>query len=179
HLHAETAGDLVAHAGVAVLDVVALRVLRAPQLVEVARHGPRGARADVSRAADLVDGADDLGLRGQPPVLGRVRPVALGVPLGGQGPCPLPVGAGRAVAGQGGVQGADALLRVRDDGDAPELGGVEPGDVDVDELHVRVAEQAPGRGREVAVAGADAEDDIGLARERVRRGGARRAYGDR
>jgi hypothetical protein len=33
HFHAEPAGDLVAHARVAVLDVVALRVARAPELV--------------------------------------------------------------------------------------------------------------------------------------------------
>ena len=49
HLHAEPAGDLVAHARVAVLDVVALRVARAPELVQVAGHRARGADDDVGR----------------------------------------------------------------------------------------------------------------------------------
>ena len=41
---AEAAGDLVTHAGVAVLDVVALRVPGPPQLVQVTGH--RAGRAD-------------------------------------------------------------------------------------------------------------------------------------
>ena len=49
-LDADAAGDLVAHARVAVLDVVALRVARAPELVQVARHRARGAHDDVGRA---------------------------------------------------------------------------------------------------------------------------------
>ena len=36
HLHAEAAGDLVFHAGIAILEVVALRVAAAPELVPVA-----------------------------------------------------------------------------------------------------------------------------------------------
>ena len=50
-LDAETAGDLVAHARVAVLDVVALRIPRPPELVQVARHRAGGADDDVRRAA--------------------------------------------------------------------------------------------------------------------------------
>src|SRR6266516_4429440 len=37
-LHPEATGDLVTHAGVAVLDVVALRIPGAPQLVQIAGH---------------------------------------------------------------------------------------------------------------------------------------------
>ena len=46
---AEAAGDLVAHAGVAVLDVVALGVAGAPQLVQVAGHRAGRADHDVAR----------------------------------------------------------------------------------------------------------------------------------
>ena len=62
HLHAEAAGDLVTHARVPVLDVVALRIPRAPQLVEVARHRARCAHDDVTWSGGPVDCADDLGL---------------------------------------------------------------------------------------------------------------------
>ena len=51
-LHAETAGDLVAHAGEAVLDVVALGVAGPPELVQVSRHGAGGADHDVLRPRD-------------------------------------------------------------------------------------------------------------------------------
>jgi hypothetical protein len=91
---AQAAGDLVAHRRVAVLDVVALRVARPPQLVEVARHRARGADDDVPRGARGVDRADDLGL-------GRQRGVAQGVgPLDGRVP----------VAGQAGRLGAVAVV---------------------------------------------------------------------
>ena len=49
-LDPEPAGDLVAHAGVAVLDVVALRVAGPPQLVQVAGQRAGGADDDVARA---------------------------------------------------------------------------------------------------------------------------------
>src|SRR3989442_1003646 len=38
HLHAESARDLVTHAGIAVLDVVLLAVARAPELVQIPGH---------------------------------------------------------------------------------------------------------------------------------------------
>jgi hypothetical protein len=60
-LRAQAAGDLIPHAGVAVLDVVALRVPGAPQLMQVTRHGPGGADHHVGRLRGLVDGPDDLG----------------------------------------------------------------------------------------------------------------------
>ena len=57
-LHPEPARHLVAHAGVAVLHVVALRVAGPPQLVQVA--GQRAGRADddVPRPGHVVDHAD-------------------------------------------------------------------------------------------------------------------------
>ena len=50
-LDPDPAGDLVAHARVAILDVVALRVARAPQLVQVARHRSGGAHHDIAGPA--------------------------------------------------------------------------------------------------------------------------------
>ena len=55
------------------------------------------------------------------------------------------------------------------------------GDVDVDEAHVRVLERGPGRGGEVLVAGADADDQVRFGSDGVgrrRAGGADRAEGE-
>ena len=49
--HAEAAGDLVAHAGVAVLDVVALGIPGPPELVQVTGHRAGRAHHDVARVA--------------------------------------------------------------------------------------------------------------------------------
>ena len=69
---AEPAGDLVAHAGVAVLDVVALRVPDLPQLVQVTGHRAGGAHDDVARVGEVVDQAEHLALGEQP--LRRLAP---------------------------------------------------------------------------------------------------------
>ena len=60
-LDAHAARDLVAHARVAVLDVVALagRVARAPELVQVAGHRAGRAHDDAGLAGRVVDRADD------------------------------------------------------------------------------------------------------------------------
>src|SRR5438105_567222 len=62
-LDAESAGDLVAHARVAVLHVVAVRIGYFPELVQVAGHRARSTDDDVARACGVVDGADDFALR--------------------------------------------------------------------------------------------------------------------
>ena len=51
HLDAEAPGDLVAHARVAVLEVVAVGLARAPELVQVAGQAAGGADHDVLAAA--------------------------------------------------------------------------------------------------------------------------------
>ena len=63
---AEPAGDLIAHAGVAVLDVVALRVAGPPELVQVSRHRAGRTHHDVAGIGQLVDQADHLVLGEQP-----------------------------------------------------------------------------------------------------------------
>ena len=79
-----------------------------------------------------------------------------------------------------GAERLEPRARVRHQRQAGVLEGVDGGDVEVDEAHVGVGEEAARRGREVAPARADAEHDVGLARDRVRRrgaGGADRADG--
>ena len=62
HLGAESPADLVAHAGVAVLQVVGLGIGRPPEPVQVARHGTGGVDDDVMVAGDGVHDPDRFGL---------------------------------------------------------------------------------------------------------------------
>ena len=54
HLHAQPAGDLVAHARVAVLEVIRVRLARAPQLVEIARQAARRTDHHVLRPRERI-----------------------------------------------------------------------------------------------------------------------------
>ena len=62
HLGADAAGDLVAHAGVAVLEVESAGLFRAPEFVQVAGQAARGADHHVFRLRELVYNADDVTL---------------------------------------------------------------------------------------------------------------------
>src|SRR5215210_3089904 len=55
HLDAESARDLVPHARVAVLDVVALGIPRPPELMQIPRHRPRRADDHTLRLGEKVD----------------------------------------------------------------------------------------------------------------------------
>ena len=63
HFHAEAPGDLISHAGVAVLEVIALRIARAPQLVQIAGKTAGRAHDDVGRCECFLKSADHLRLR--------------------------------------------------------------------------------------------------------------------
>src|SRR4029453_14282729 len=62
-LHPEATSDLVAHARVAVLHVVALWVPGAPQLVQIAGHRACRAHDDAPGTGDVVHTTDHLALR--------------------------------------------------------------------------------------------------------------------
>ena len=156
---------------VAVLDVVALRVARAPQLVQVAGHRARRAHDDVARAGDAVDDAEHLALRGQRAVAERVGLLDGGVPLGGEPAGALGVVGVGGVALQRAAQLLQALASVADERQAGVLERVHARHVEVDEPRVLGEQRARG-GREVAPARADAEDHVGLAGDRVRGGRA-------
>ena len=175
HPYAESAGDLVAHAGVAVLDVVAHRVAHLPELVQVAGH--RAGRADhhVPRVGEVVDETEHLALR-EPAVLGhRGRVVGLvdgGEPGGLQRGVLVDVLLRHLVVGERLGQGLQGLPGVRDHAGAGVLDGVDRCHVDVHEAHVRVLERgAAGRG-EVGVARADPDHHVGVVGDGV---GGRRA----
>ncbi len=135
---AEAAGDLVAHARERVFDVVAERITRAPELLQITGQGAGGLNDDVARACGSVDRTDDLGLTRQCCIggcCGRVddgRPVrALTVDLRTQ------LRAHPELA-EAVVQSADPLPRVGDEGEAAAvLERVERGDVEIDEADAR------------------------------------------
>src|SRR5207249_2203039 len=63
--HAQPSGDLVAHAGEAVLQVIARGLLGLPVLVQLPGQAPRGADQDVGRLRSSLHRTDDLGVRWQ------------------------------------------------------------------------------------------------------------------
>ena len=163
--HADAGGYLVAHARVAVLDVVLLRIARAPQLVQLAGQRARGADDDVLRTCRLVHGADHLALGRQRPVASTVRRVHGAVPLGLELGDLAPV---RVVDTM--IDAHERLeddARIADDLQAAELRRVELCDVDVREAHPRTCEERVRSGGEVAPARADADDEIRVGGEPI------------
>ena len=61
-LHAQSAGDLVAHAGVSVFDMVSVLVAGPPELVKFAGKAARGADDHRVFFERLVDGAKNVGI---------------------------------------------------------------------------------------------------------------------
>src|SRR5699024_7255415 len=116
-------------------------------------------------AGGPVDGSDDLGLTGQLSIGVGGGGVDLGGPVRLLGLDPAAVVRLDPEPAEAGAQPLQSRPGVGDDRIAAAvLVGVEAGDVEVDEAHVRVGEGRAARGREIAVAGADADDH-------VRRGG--------
>lgn len=173
HAHADRGRDLVAHAGVAVLHVVLARGAGAPELVQVAGERTGRVDEDVRVGDQLVQEAEDLGLGGAGPRVGRgVRGVDAALPAGlGLGVLRLVRGV-RAVSGQGLGEGVEGGAGVGDERERGELVGVEAGHVDVEEADAGVPEEGRGRGGEVGVPGADSDDEVGGAGEVVGGGGA-------
>jgi hypothetical protein len=194
-LDADARGDLVPHAGEAVLDVVALRVAAAPQLEQVAGHGARRVDDHGPAADRVVDDAHHLGLgdgpvaRAQPPqvVDGGVPRVLEVGDLGAVGGARAGERRGRQRRryardrrlgrGQGGVQRPEARARVGDQRQRAELVRVERRDVQPHEADVRVLERRHRRRGEVRQPRPDREHQVGVARERVRRAAAVGAHG--
>src|SRR5215211_8582422 len=162
HLDAKAASDLVPHARVAVLDVVALRVAYSPELVQIPRHRARRAHHHVLGRRERVHRPYDRTLGRQRTVLQRVEALDL--------PVPLPVGllARLAVfhlhfvAGQGFEEGFQRGASIAYQRDSGMFMGVEVGDVDVYEAYVWVLESGLGGGGEVRPAGAYADHEVSL-----------------
>src|SRR6185312_15068321 len=103
--------DLVAHARVAVLEVIAAWLLGLPVLVQFTRQAPGSSHQDIGRPGRLLYRADDLRIRGQPRCyrrgerLGCAQPAAAFL-LGAPGP-----GIRHAPGAECGAELAQALAR--------------------------------------------------------------------
>ena len=151
-----------------------------PQGLQVAGHRAGGVDDHVLVTHELVERTEDFGLRGQRGVAHVVALLHLGGPglslggdLGG-------VGLVNAVVGQLLGQRNEGLASVGHDHLGALLGGVEGRDVDVDEGDVGVLELRLRGRREVGVARAHTDDQVGLVGEvvaRVAAGGTDAAHG--
>ncbi|MNI70788.1 hypothetical protein D3C73_1266210 [compost metagenome] len=154
--------------------MVTERIAHAPELVQVAWQGTRGLDDHVLRVGSRLDGADDLRLAGPLQPRWREGGVDRGIPLR-----LLPRDAGGVLIahdpdGQRLCERDQRLAGVSDQRQLRAvLVRVERGDVDVDELDTRMLERRARPRGEVAVARADADHDVGLGGEPVRRGRAR------
>src|SRR5215211_929445 len=176
HLDAKAASDLVPHARVAVLDVVALRVAGAPELVQIPRHRARRAHHHVLRRREGVDRPDDLALARQRLVLQRIQSLDLPVPLLVQAGVLLPVVPVHLVAGEGPGEGFDRCPGIPDQRETGVFVGVEVGDVHVYEANPGVLKGGLRGGGEVRPAGPDPDDEVRLAGSPVRGERARGSY---
>ena len=181
HLHAEAAGDLVAHAGIAVFEMVAARLVPPATACATRPAGRRRRRRrSSSGAAAALHGADHLGVatagprssRGRAPSAASASQRALLAPA----PCrskprarasrrARPTAA-RGRRGIGDQRQRAVLVRRRT-----------ACDVELRRGGARDCGTARRAGGEILQPRADGEDDVGLGRERV--GGARAGDADR
>ena len=174
HLGAEGGGDLVPHAGKAVFHVVRVRRPGPPDPLEIAGQAAR------SPDDDRVLGEECFVQLSEAPRLGQPRGIVRGVePIHLRRP-PLPgvpdlPGVGGAIGHlrQHPGQGREGRFRIGDHGKGAHLMGVEAVDVDRQELHLRVLKKPFGGRREIAEPRPDADDEIGVAGDGVRRQRAR------
>ncbi len=170
HLHAETARDLVAHAGIAVLEVIAAGLGAAPELVQLARQAAGGRDQGRALAQCAIDRAEHLRVGGKARARARCG-VDDGVPFPDQVARALAPGRLRRPAGERGPELAERREHVTAQGEGPALDRVVAGHVDRDQAIVEVADQLAGPGGEVLQARAEREHEVGFREQPI--GGAR------
>ncbi len=187
-------GNFITHARIAIFHVVGVEPLAAPAalqvpgqtagsgdnhrivgqgLVEHPQHlalGQAGAgQLDELAQHRRVQRVLDLRHKILALIMHAVDPLQLGIQLRpGLGHPSAPVGAVGA-AGQGLAQCLQAGAGIGQQLHAIELHGIAGVDIEVEKLHLGVLEQPLGRGGEIAVAGTDANDQVGLPGQQVGR----------
>ena len=166
---AEAGRHLIAHAGVAKLQMASAAGRGIPQLEQIARRTP-GSRDDrVAGAGLVIEGLDQLALAHRLAFLMRedlalelLRPGFAGAGDLLQIGRPWPDV--RCLRGL--MQSTKRLARVRGDRHGALLVGIVAGNVDADETYLRVIEAGLRAGSKVRQARADANHQVGLADER-------------
>ena len=154
-----------------------MRLARAPELVQVAGQAAGGAEHSIARRGQGIDQADHLALAQQRLVLEVVDAVHLGIPSLIVSRDPRAIVVSDRVAAQ-----FQRQLLQRDAGIAHKRQGavlvsVKLGHIDIDEADACAGEGGLGSAGEIAVAGADADDQVGLARQQIGALGAGHADG--
>ena len=158
HLDADPAGDLVAHAGIAVFDVIAERRAGRQSLCNSPGRPP-AAQTTTSlvcagaHAARRAPGRRSAPARWSARCSGRRSPPIRALALRGR----VAPGARRLPGAERRVERGERRPRVADQRQRAMLGRVERLHVDADEAPVGVLEQRPGAGGEVGEPRADAE----------------------
>src|SRR3990172_6469846 len=167
HLHAQAPGDLVAHAGVAVLQVIAFGVSRAPELVQVPRQAARRADHDVLGLRQAVHRSDDLALTQGRTVPDAVDAVHFRSPFLPQSRDARSVFVTHTETLEPFRELLEGYPGVRDQRQRAVLAGVHLRHVDVHELHAWMLEGGLGGGGEVAEPGAEGDHQVRLPRDAV------------
>ena len=157
-------GDLVAHAGVAILHLIPLHVLGAPHLVQVARHRACCTHHHVTRTRKVVHRADHLTLPWDSAHIATqvVCRRNLTVPSRRQIVGLTHVGRVCPPSCELSRQCLQCFPSICHDGQARKLMPIQVRHVDVDEPGARVCAGTHGGRGEVAPSGADAHHEIGF-----------------
>src|SRR5271166_1104531 len=140
--------------------------------MEIAGSATRGAHDHIAWPTGPVDGADDLALADRWTMIQVIEPLDFRIPVLVKTPNSRRILSGHIIVAQGGCQFVQRTLRIGHYWKRRMLEGVKLGHVDVDEAHVFILKSSLGRGGEVGIACADADDEIRLASQDVRPGGA-------
>ena len=144
-LDAEAAGDLVAHAGIAVFEVVAAGLLRLPELVQFARQAAGGVDHDRVGRGHALHGADHLRV-GRRHGVGRASDRCRGFGPGGAAALRSPWPPGRASVCQPASAADSSSSPARasaTSGSGAVLVGVEGLHVEADDAALGIAGTAP------------------------------------
>ncbi|MNF52524.1 hypothetical protein D3C84_338700 [compost metagenome] len=190
--HAQRSVDLVTHAGIAVLDVVGVHALAAPAALQVARQAAGGGDDHCVVRQGFIEHPEHAALgqagAGQLDEFAQHRRVHVVVDFRDEilglvfhlidaidfliqlrlGLTGL-IAPARAIITQRFGQRRQTGSGVRQQLHAVEFQSVAGADIEVEKLHLRVLKQGLRRGGEVAVTGANANDQISVPGQQVRR----------
>src|SRR6266852_4041114 len=152
HFHAHSAGDLVAHAGISVLKVVALGIARAPQLVKISREAARGTHNHIFRSQSRVEQSNNLALAERRTDAAGVNSVNFRIPPDTKARDLLGVGSTDMVCAQRLGEFLYGCGRIADQRHCRMFIGVKLSSVEVDEPDFGILKCSDRCGGEIAVA---------------------------
>ena len=139
-----------------------------PQTLQVARHRTGSINDHVVVTHELVERSKHLGLSRERTVPQVVATIGYLCPRFGLRTSEVAPFLRNAVAVKLLRQGRESLTRIGHQHLRTLLGGIKGPHIDVDERHVRIFKGRLRTGGEIGVPRADADDEVGLGRQRIR-----------